>query len=45
MKRIAILSEDTSKYRDPSQLARNATVHERDELESLLVQGCVQGPE
>ncbi len=35
VKRIAILAEDTSLYRDPGQLARNCTVHERDELEGV----------
>ncbi len=35
VKRIAILAEDTSQYRDPGALARNCTVHERDELESV----------
>jgi indolepyruvate ferredoxin oxidoreductase len=35
VKRIAILAEDTSQYRDPGMLARNCTVHERDELETI----------
>ena len=35
VKRIVILAEDTSLYRDPGQLARNCTVHERDELETV----------
>ena len=35
VKRIAILAEDTSRYRDPGELGRNCTVHERDELETV----------
>ena len=35
VKRIAILAEDTSQYRDPGELARNCTVHERGELEAV----------
>lgn len=35
VKRIAIVAEDTARYKDPGELSRNTTVHEREELAAV----------
>ena len=35
VKRIAIVAEDTARYKDPGELSRNTTVHEREEMAAV----------